>query len=322
MLKKITAIFVSIIMIGVLSGCSNAGTQDTSKTNSGLNSEVNKPVNSPMPSENDTNPEDFAEMPDENATEDDGTLHVGDVVSLEKILNYISSGGEYAKVYAVKRGDEFVIGYCYDGKRGDWSSKQYEEGALVLIPDTTIVEISATEEEELVYFGSGSAWLNGISEYHYAAPFPVSANTSYGDEIPGEYRASYAFGDAKFYMMNKIEGPRDLEVLSHWTITEVDGIPAEDASIQENLIAIGGYNHVYALLSDKDTIKLGGYENTTFGEAELKCGYMLRRGEEFRLEGTRTKEGYTIIATGKELKELGNYTTYQYFLYGLVQVVD
>ncbi|MDE6641149.1 MAG: hypothetical protein K2K63_11545 [Acetatifactor sp.] len=328
-MKRIASMLVYILIIGALSGC---GSSSAPKTNNGQNSRTDKPSaseNNKIP-DRDEKSESETESGKNDITSNDGSFEAGDIVDKETILDYIESGSEYAVVYAVRRGEEYQIAGYYD-EDGQSTTlvdfyEDYEADTKYgLIAETTILEISASQNDEFVYFGNGSLFLDGISSYHYAAPFPI-ANASYGEEIPGEFTAHKAsYRTIGHYMKNKIEGPDSWDTFHKWTITEVNGISAADASVQNNLIVIGGRrNNVYVLLNDAETIRFGGYENTTWNEAEFKCGYMIFCPDKdfLHLEGTRTKEGYTIIANGSELRALGDYTAFMYGNYGLVQVVD
>lgn len=332
-IKKTFLMLVCAIMTCVLFGC---GSNSAPPVNSSLDTREDQSLTSESTEEtevemvtggDDTASEDETVIEEDTAISDAGSFEVGDTVNIEKILDYISSGTEYAVVYAVKRGEEYQIAYYADddGEGKTKASLYGENGNWGLVPETTILQVSASQNDELVYFGNGSLFLRGVSSYSYAAPFPVAARTEYGEEIPGEF-TSYKTGyrTVGHYMKNKIEGPDNWDTFYSWIITEINGIPAEDVSIQDKLIAIEGYNHVYVLLNDEETIVFGGYENTTWGEAKFKCGYMFWSlpDEEFKLEGTRTKEGYTIVANGSELKALGDYTIFMYNLCGLVEVVD
>lgn len=330
-MKRIASMLVCIIIIGALSGC---GSSSAPKTNNGQNSRTDKPSASEKNEKPDKDEKSESETEsgknDAISISNDGSFEAGDIVDKETILDYIESGSEYAVVYAVKRGEEYQIAGYYDedGKSTtlvDFYGAYEADTKFGLIAETTILEISASQNDEFVYFGNGSSFLDGIFSYHYAAPFPI-ANASNGEEIPGEFRAHKgSYRTVGHYMKNKIEGPDNWDTFYKWIITEVNGVSAADASVQENLIVIGGRRtNVYALLSDAETIRFGGYENTTWNEAEFHCGYMIfcPNKDYLNLEGTRTKEGYTIIANGSELRELGDYTAFLYGNYGLVQVVD
>ena len=330
-MKGIAAMLICIIIISALGGC---GSSSAPKTNNRQNSRTDKPSaseNNEKPDKDErTESETESGKNDTISISNDGSFEAGDIVDKETILDYIESGSEYAVVYAVKRGEEYQIaGYYDEDGQGttlaDFYGAYGADTDYGLIAETTILEISASQSDEFVYFGNGSSILQGISSYHYAAPFPI-ANAGYGEEIPSEFRAHKAsYRTIGHYMKNKIEGPDNWDTFHKWTITEVNGISAADASVQENLIVIGGRrDNVYVLLSDAETIRFGGYENTTWNEAEFKCGYMVFCPDKdfLHLEGTRTKEGYTIIANGSELRELGDYAAFLYGTYGLVQVVD
>lgn len=221
----------------------------------------------------------------------DTAMKAGAVVTYEQISEYMSFG-EDPIVYAIKTGEEYQVIYCQQSDFEQQSARMlHEDGCVGYI---SLLDVTISADSQLVNFGDEyGPSLYSVANYQYAFTIPFSGNS-----LPNSFRAYIDNQiEKRNYTNSLLEGDMGVGEFEDLDITEVDGIAVYDPSIQSRMIPVsyvGSCVSPTVLLSNEETVKLGGFEGTVFCEQVFNCGYYCEFEDKLAYEQVPTKLGYFI----------------------------
>ena len=244
-------------------------------------------------------------------------VEVGSIVYRMQIDEYLGVNPENAEIIALKTGEDYYILYCT--QTGDWdggfANATYEPYSMA--PARRIVDVKLSPDSQIVHFGETSTWLREVVNPVYCLPFQLI-----GVDYPDGLR--YHDERANAFNLCSLDNSMDPGTFRKMDIAEVDGVPITDESIRLMHMGerVSGLANPTYILTDNETITVGGYIGTTFKEATFSTGLMVEVVSEIPIETQMTKDGYAITVSSDVLSTLETNHLYRYGLDVVFRVVE
>lgn len=334
MKKILISVFAGILGISMLMGC--GGSKSTGSSKSKYESKKDISYQSNYESQNDSSygSNQDAEVIEEKylienksemmnieceseitySEEEFVIVEPGKVVSMLDIQEYLWVAPEVSELIALKTGEEYLVLDCKQSGDDGLQMQNDVTGNHKIAYNSKVIDIQIQPDSQIVHFGlkaGNSIDIMLIPSMTYCLPFyllgldwPNDMSFDYGD-----YKSEKAFQSCF------LEGENNMEKFGDVIITEVDGVPINGERLAHMGERVNGLANPSYIFTDKETITVGGFHDTTFVENTFSCGLFFTPSTVVIEPGEyeTTKEGYFITVDSDVLSSL--YKN-EYFLYG------
>lgn len=241
----------------------------------------------------------------------------GKVVSMLDIQEYLWVAPELSELIALKTGEEYLVLDCRQSNDDGLQMQNDVTGNYKIVYNSKVIDIHIQPDSQIVHFGlkGGNSYdLTHVTDSTYCLPFYITG-------IDWPYGLSFDYGDyksEKAFQSCFLEGENNMEKFGDVIITEVDGVP-----INGERLAHMGENLPSYIFTDKETITVGGFHDTTFVENTFTCGLFIGTGEEIDTGNYETtKDGYFITVGSELLNSLAKNESYVYGNKAIFRIVE
>lgn len=246
----------------------------------------------------------------------------GKVVSMLDIQEYLWVAPEVSELIALKTGEEYLVLACRQSNDDGFYILSDVTGNHRIATNNKIIDIKIQSDSQIVHFGlkaGNSTNLTYVTGSTYCLPFYLL-----GTDWP--YGLSFHYGDnksEKAFQSCFLEGENNMEKFGDVVITEVDGVPIDGERLAHMGERVNGKANPSYIFTDKETITIGGFHDTTFVENTFSCGLFVSTGEEIDTGNYETtKDGYFITVGNELLSSLNKNECYLYGMNAIFRIVE